>query len=212
MIARIIGDVHGKIDGYFDVLDDLYSSYEDEDLRSLQIGDMGFEEEYRARFRYMNQSEEYDTDEHVFFGGNHDNYDTIGWAEALGDFGRVPFISSSFFVRGAQSIDKDMRTEGHDYWSEEELSWKRSNEAVNEYIKLEPDYVFSHDCPGSVAGELFPSKDLVNSHTNNLLSEMFSQHKPRRWIFGHWHSDQTEVISGTEFTCLGELSYIDLEF
>lgn len=211
MVVRVIGDVHCKINEYFDVLDDLRASYDDADLRSIQIGDMGFEREYRQRLRYLENNDRYDADSHVFFGGNHDDYDAIEWADALGDFGSVPWLSDGFFVRGARSIDENQRLEGHDYWDDEELSWRLSNKAIEEYIKMEPRYMFSHDCPGSVAERMFEFGEDINSHTSNLFNEMFSQYKPQRWFFGHWHEDATEVVSGTEFTCLGELSYIDLK-
>jgi len=211
MVVRIIGDVHGKIGGYFDVLDDLYKSYDDDELRSVQIGDMGFEDEYRKRLRYMGSTEMYDPDHHVFFGGNHDDYDAIDWSGALGDFGPIPFVPDSFFVRGAYSIDEDMRVQGHDHWDREELSWKRSNAALEEYIKSEPRYMFSHDCPGSVAEQMFDFNEDINSHTSSLLDEMFSQYKPQRWFFGHWHENRTKTIRGTEFSCLEELSYIDMK-
>jgi hypothetical protein len=40
---------------------------------------------------------------------------------------------------------------------------------------------------------------------------MFSIHKPDLWIFGHWHCDADEVIDGTRFICLNELSYVDVD-
>jgi len=30
-------------------------------------------------------------------------------------------------------------------------------------------------------------------------------------IFGHWHSNADEVIDGTRFICLNELSYCDID-
>jgi len=210
MIVRVIGDVHCKIDRYLGVLDDLHGVYGGQDVGSVQIGDMGFEEGYKKRLRLMKDAG-YDPHRHVFFGGNHDDYDTIGEAFALGDFGDIPFVPNSFFIRGARSVDEDQRLHGHDHWDDEELSWKRSNETVNEYIKTEPRYVFSHDCPGSVASRMFDFGKKINSHTSSLLDELFSQHKPQRWFFGHWHEDVMETVSGTKFRCLGELSYFDLE-
>jgi hypothetical protein len=40
---------------------------------------------------------------------------------------------------------------------------------------------------------------------------MFIGHKPKLWIFGHWHVPFDEVIAGTRFICLPELAYIDID-
>lgn len=210
MIVRIIGDVHGKLGGYFDILDDLQSSVNR--IRSVQIGDMGFGEQYKQRSRRMNRGNKFDGSHHLFFGGNHDDYDAYDQAEgSLGDFGEIPFIPDSFFVRGAKSIDKDQRTVGHDWWREEELDWKRSNEAIERYLKMKPELMFSHDAPDSVAEKMF-REDNISSHTSKMLEEMFNGHQPDKWFFGHWHRDESLHIKGTQFLCLDELSYTDLEF
>lgn len=207
----IIGDVHGKIGGYFDLLDDFVESHDDDaELYSLQIGDFGFEDTYRQRANWFDRSQKYDIENHAFFGGNHDQYPIPDYAGALGHFGEVPFIEDSFFVRGARSIDRDGRTAGHDWWKEEELDWKQSREALEEYIRVEPKHVFSHDAPQSVPEQMFPGKENHSSNTGKLLEQMFQEHQPETWTFGHWHKTVSEKVNGTTFQCLGELETIEI--
>lgn len=40
---------------------------------------------------------------------------------------------------------------------------------------------------------------------------MFTAHKPKLWLFGHWHMPFDEVVSGTRFICLAELATIDVD-
>jgi len=205
----IIGDVHGKIGGYFDLLDD-FVKRRDEGY-SLQVGDFGFSDTYARRERWFEKSRRYDSENHVFFGGNHDDYDKYGEVKgALGDFGEVPFIPNSFFVRGAKSIDKEARTVGRDWWPEEELGWKQSRKAIEEYIKVEPSFVFTHEAPDIVTDQMFPTRETVSSNTGKLLSQMFREHQPDVWIFGHWHSSEEIDFEGTSFRCLDELETLEI--
>ena len=75
----------------------------------------------------------------------------------------------------------------------------------------------THDCPLSVSEELFIKRGKsfsggqYRTRTGTAFEEMFSIHKPKLWIFGHWHNNVDEVIDGTRFICLNELSYADID-
>ena len=210
----VIGDVHGKIGGYFDLLKDFTERYSRTgETYSLQLGDFGFSDTYMQREKRFERSGSLDSENHLFFGGNHDDYDHYyDTAGSLGDFGEVPFIPNSFFVRGAHSPDEKMRTAGHDWWPEEQLDWKRSKEVVDEYIKVKPDHVFTHDAPQSVAGRMFPEKENYNTHTGSLLDELFKAHQPKTWTFGHWHQTKSIEVKNTTFKCLGELETSESQY
>lgn len=36
---------------------------------------------------------------------------------------------------------------------------------------------------------------------------MLASHRPRKWIFGHWHTRFRRQIGDTEFRCLPELAW-----
>lgn len=205
---RLIGDVHGHYSQYIKIAQG--AKY------SIQVGDVGFD--YRPL-------EVLDPTYHKICLGNHDNYEKFGTSKflchtehMLGDFGvyTVPEFGDIFFVRGGNSIDKAYRHIGLDWWPDEELSKKQMDEALELYISLKPEFVISHECPGSLIVPAFGQKTwdgelLRPSMTAKLLDEMWSNHSPRRWVFGHHHKKWTETLNGTIFHCLPELGYIDLD-
>lgn len=206
-ILRLIGDVHGKYTKYIDL------ALEAEN--SIQLGDLGFD--------YGLVRSELDSKNHRVLGGNHDNYeeDVQGnfiWQPAhfLGDFGVHSVAGYDFFyLRGGNSIDKDYRDEGLDWWPKEEISYSDGLRALVFYEVLKPDYVITHECPISVidfvsGGKLFDGLPIRPSMTANLLEQMWEIHKPKFWYFGHHHKDWQSDLSGTKFQCLNELSYVDL--
>ena len=209
----VIGDVHGKTGGYFDLLEDFVTRYSrTENTYTLQLGDMGFTDTYQQIENRFERSDKLDSENHFFLGGNHDDYSEYGQMEnALGDFGEVPFVPGGFFVRGAKSLDKEARTMGADWWPQEELDWKQTKEAIDQYIKTEPRIVFSHDVPQNVADKMFPSKPNYVTNTGRLLQTMFGEHKPEKWFFGHWHRNKTYETPKTTFHCLKELGTKEID-
>ena len=83
---------------------------------------------------------------------------------------------------------------------------------------IKPRVMVTHDVPQSVAKHLFFSegRHLQNrpqfkTLTGSAFDEMLRIHKPDLWIFGHYHYDIDEVVDGTRFICLNELSYADVD-
>lgn len=204
---RIIGDVHGRLDEYKERLD--LCEY------SLQIGDMGFS--------YAGLSN-LDPSRHRFFGGNHDNYDTIAdCPNNLGDFGVwvVPKFGPIFWVRGGFSIDHMYRQKiaqqiggilfNKTWWEEEEMSVGRCNEALELYKAYRPKMLVSHECPVNIVQHVsdpnfvlnFGYKEsIIKTRTNQLLQAMTDFHPPKMHVFGHFHRDFDAYIDGKT----GELS------
>lgn len=198
---RIIGDVHGKYAKYLPIIKDT--------TESIQIGDFGFD--YRV-FKNINRN-------HRFFGGNHDNYTTIGNCKNnLGDFGIIPNHPEMFFVRGAFSVDKKWRTPGVDWWEEEELNDIQFNQCTQEYTLAKPEIVLTHECPYEISQlignpgvlKYFGLPEDLKTQTNQWLQRLFDIHRPKLWIFGHFHTSWNQKIKGTDFRCLAELEYINL--
>ena len=201
---RLIGDVHGNIKKY-------KSLAEKADF-SIQLGDLGFD--------YSSLGANFSPKIHKVLAGNHDNYEQrdgvfINQTEHfLGDYGvvQVPKIGDIFFVRGGRSIDASSRVLGVDYWPEEELSYIQSNNALELYKKIKPNFVISHECPESVINYIsnFESILVKPSFTAKLLQAMWEEHKPDVWFFGHYHKRLMKVIDNTEFNCLDELECCDI--
>ena len=198
---RLIGDAHGKIGDYLSIIRDVQMS--------IQLGDMSLD--YSAL----------PTTPHIFIGGNHDNYSVDhpcrrNWGMHDG----------WFLIRGAESTDKALRFERIDWWADEQLTPTQCELVIEEYERARPDYVASHDCP-QMALQQFGITG-KGSRTNQLLQALYDIHQPKRWIFGHHHTDMMlmydkgkcvmtsqQVFAGREgdytiFQCLNELSYIDI--
>lgn len=184
----IIGDVHGKINQYSDLL----KYYKGES--TIQVGDLGFKKHHEWHLKNL------DSYKHKVNFGNHDDYTFLNEKHSLGNFS---YKDDIFSIRGAFSIDKVYRIESIDWWSNEELSYGEMQEAIDAFIKQRPSIVISHDCPHSVREYLFKITD--KSITTNGLQTMFEIHQPNLWLFGHHHKSKEKVINGTKFICLAEL-------
>lgn len=101
------------------------------------------------------------------------------------------------FAGGADSIDKDMRTAGHDWFSAENITEKQFD-MIMSHERV--DIVISHTSPESfdVAGSEGKIKD-VNRIALDAVLEKYS---PDLWYFGHWHKAQSGKHKNTRWRCL----------
>jgi len=190
----IIGDVHGYVDEYHEIIKN--------HLKTIQIGDFGFQIEY-------DQIKPENYENHKILFGNHDFYPYINKEYSCGDwkfFDEYKLMT----IRGATSIDKNNRLEGWDYFREEEMNYLQQRKCLLEYKRYKPDIVISHDCPSSIRNKLFPFLDEYTS-TQKLLNECLYSHKPKLWIFGHYHRSIKIKIEDTNFICLNELETYTLK-
>lgn len=203
----LIGDVHRKWQEYTDLLE------HHQPERSIQLGDFGwgFEDQFSGDMQdKVEKLEAAMTNcgggDNKYIRGNHDN----PWECENHKF-CIPDASYDeetgiFYLGGALSIDKHLRTPGVDWWEDEELNFDRLFAAVDLYEKVKPRIVLTHDCPEDVVHKLFHFyKTDFPSRTRQALGSMWSLHKPELWVFGHWHSHRAVTIEGTHFVCLGEL-------
>lgn len=208
---RIIGDVHGKVYQYHDLIKDVDFS--------IQVGDFGF----MSRWEWLEDT--IDSRYHRVLRGNHDYYGKVyenhpnsltSISEGCKLFeyqDHEGHYRNIFSVRGAMSIDKNIRTLGLDYFEEEELNWEQSNNVIDYYQNLKDigdsiDIMISHDCPQFVRKQLFGIID--KSNTSMLLNTLYDINPPRLWLFGHHHKSKTLVHESTTFECLTELGYYDI--
>lgn len=209
---RLIGDVHGKWGAYKKIIRDCPHP-------SLQVGDMGvgFKRWDPVEERLVSSSNPpYDAmsaGDNRFIRGNHDSPD---------DCFRHPFWVPDgsfhhgiFCVGGAVSIDRAYRTEGIDWWADEELSLARLDQIVTDYSEKKPSVVVTHDCPESVAGQIMSTFNKTKiedgSRTRQALEVMLYRHRPKLWVFGHWHHSIRFAMGGCLFVCLAELEHVDVD-
>jgi hypothetical protein len=193
-----IGDVHGKINRFLPILEKYRTK------RVVQIGDMGvgFPGVVLPELRAW----------HKWFAGNHDNPEACsGHPNNLGRFGYVK-SDGYFFVSGAWSIDAGQRVPGVEWWANEELHQHEMDEAREAYLEAKPEVVATHDGPYSVITNLRASwpGPIRETRTSLFLDELLKLHRPKTWVFGHWHQSWQREIQGTRFVCLKELEAFDI--
>lgn len=141
----------------------------------------------------------------------------------MGNFGNwtIPEFGDVFHVRGAWSIDGNYRRRyNYSWFPREQLSSFECMKCMRTYQDIKPDVVLSHDAPLSFIPNMrlaywddFGSKAISNN-TNRLLQELLEIHRPKLWVFGHYHQKHDQVIDGTRFVCLNQCDkegwYIDL--
>lgn len=216
-LTRIIGDIHGETYYYMKhcLKQGLRHGTDYVPERSIQVGDFGIGFAGQYWHDEMNKWMK-DNPTHRFIRGNHDDPAICKTMAGYICDGTVE--NDVMYIGGAWSIDHMLRTEGVNWWRDEELSVEQFNTVFDTYKAAKPRVVITHDCPTQVAWDLFVSrKDSIASgvqiktRTGEALQAMWEVHQPELWVFGHWHYTRDITLSGTKFQCLGELDFIDVE-
>lgn len=204
----LIGDIHGK----FDDLRKICSI--NPDKLHIGIGDIGLG--FGPKIPELPQN-------FKFFRGNHDKPSVCkNHPQSLGDWGSI--TPEIFFVAGADSIDKKWRTEGVNWWHDEELSDEDLQKVMNAYLEAKPRILLSHEAPFSICELLKAANEFKHgekdpygfgpvrgTRTAFKLNEMLSQHLPECVIFGHWHVNlQIKPRNNATFICLDELNTLEI--
>ena len=205
---KFIGDVHGKYKQYERIISECENS--------IQVGDMGVG--FRRANPIYGQSEflpnpsyhKMVKGNHRFIRGNHDNPEVCMKHTQYIPDGHTE--DGMMFIGGALSIDRAWRTEGIDYWADEELTQGDFYWMMDVYKEYKPRIMITHECPDVIADLLLHNRTKFKdgSITRQAFDGMFEEYKPEIWIFGHWHISFDQVILGTRFICLNELETIDI--
>jgi len=198
-MLTLIGDVHGLFIEYGELLEETRGV-------SAQLGDMGLGFGRDHLFPVNRDA--------YFIRGNHDDPSVCrsyeGYLGEWGVFDKVDLGKSVFFVSGAWSIDREFRTEGRDWWRDEELGYMEFERACSTYADTEPDIVLSHDCPVKAFENMAAGVRPVNTRTGSALQHMFDSHRPELWVFAHHHVSMAFDLDGTHFVALGELETYEI--
>lgn len=186
----ILGDVHGNILRCQDV------ALKNPNASIIQLGDLGVGFIPREIIERL-------PDNFSFFPGNHDNRKlAITMRNCLGHYGhflnrRGCGIGDIFFVSGADSKDKAVRTEGINWWPDEELTYSQGQNCIDDWAGSEAEVIISHDCPQVIAENYFLIYD--RSRTRQILNTMIETRKPKLVVFGHHHRAFHVVHNGIEY-------------
>lgn len=209
MKVRYVGDIHGDYVAHLRAVRDTEAS--------VQVGDWGFGFGTRGDADFVDMLLDDEPGNHRMIRGNHDDLNEAlkskhfikdGTVEQIGDY-------KVMYVGGALSIDRMWRTEGLDYWSNEELSQSELGEMINIYAKEKPDVMVCHECPESIPYFIKPDEYNPNqwpSRTRWAFEHMHTFHAPKLWIFGHWHAKLDLTHQGTRFILLHINQAIDVDY
>ena len=143
----------------------------------------------------------------LFIDGNHENFEmlynlpTVDFGGSIAhkvDDGIYHLIrgevynidGKKFFVfGGASSHDKELRTEGKNWWKDEMPNEQEYSNAEKNLKKNNSkfDYVITHAAPTSIQVEIAPIYEI------NKLTEFLEKIRNgvvcKKWFFGHYHKD-----------------------
>lgn len=106
------------------------------------------------------------------------------------------------FMGGADSIDKQYRQIGIDWFPEEVITQKDLDDLPN--IKV--DIFITHTCPREVLYEMLKyDTRKIDDPSNYALSELWKHYKPDLWCWGHWHRYSEGVMMGTKWYALSAI-------
>jgi hypothetical protein len=208
---HLIGDIHGAAYSYEMAVKSKSNT--------IQIGDFGLGfypcygmDDAPAAYRGDKQLNKIlNSGNHYFIRGNHDNpkvcRDNPRWIPD----GHIH--ENMMFIGGAWSIDRGGRTQGLDWWSDEELSMSAFYDMMDIYEKAKPEIMITHDAPTIVASKLWKIGFGYHapSRTNQALDSMFAMHKPKQWFFGHHHMHDQRTVDGCDFRCININEVVELK-
>jgi len=102
------------------------------------------------------------------------------------------------FMGGGDSIDKNARTIGIDWFPQEVIRQKDLDNLPD--IKI--DIVISHTCPLELVDTMIQGRYKSVEPSNHALSVVFEKYKPDLWYYGHWHFFKETTLRNTKFTAL----------
>lgn len=217
---RIIGDVHGKYYEYYNIAKNVEYSF--------QLGDFGFSNAWDA----LSYSD-LDHAKHKVGQGNHDPHDIVhNYKHFAGRYGPVEIGGTkAYWIGGALSIDLVYRVahwlqanrdpSQKTWWAEEQLCLEEMGECREQWSIIKPELVISHTAPSAIIN-LFANNRPGNilDHfgwgydyqdvTSQFLTSLWDIHRPKLWVFGHFHLSYDATVRDTRFKCLAKLEHFDL--
>lgn len=124
-----------------------------------------------------------------------------------GEMLRLPDGRNILFMGGAESIDKDLRTFGRD-WFPEEIITQADVYDLPSPEEVGVDIVISHTCPREFHREIFNVENSVRTRAKFedpsmlALSYILHNFRPGLWFFGHFHLYKSGVFNNTRWFCL----------
>jgi Icc-related predicted phosphoesterase len=108
------------------------------------------------------------------------------------------------FMGGADSIDKESRWIGVDWFPEEVITQKD----LYDLPQVNVDIFVTHTCPAELVNEMLKYNSFKYGDPSPMaLSELWRIYKPKLWFFGHWHIYKEMDLFGTKCYALGSCTW-----
>ena len=223
-VVYICGDVHGNFVDFSQKLHLLKMQHPLKHIYVFVCGDFGHWPKYDFGTLVV------PNDVAVYFcPGNHEDWDDLDEIAGMTNFGKtfklanpcyegdvyfcdfgcvITVLGKSFmFCGGADSIDKAFRKEGVS-WFPQEVITEADMEKLPRFTDV--DIVISHTCPTELASKIKQCVNTfrgekVNDPSNDKLSKILRDYKPKQWFFGHWHVPFTADVNDCKFLCLSDI-------
>jgi len=217
MKTLIVGDIHGE----WRHLNTLINHKKPDII--LQVGDFGWWPHFHnkkgllprdKRFNQFGIKNKQNKLTKIFWiPGNHENWDDLNCISqdepyeiqegiSYCPFGTVIEINDTTILMcgGAESTDKQQRTEGVDWWRSEIITQKEMDNLPDYKI----DIVLSHTIPRSFFKEAKWNwyTERVNDPSTFALDLILEKYKPKRWYSGHFHTFLQKKIKDCYWTSL----------
>lgn len=207
----LVGDTHGV----FGPLNTLINQQRPDII--VQLGDLGYwPNVWPERLETINTQGA----DLLFCDGNHEDLESlyskhpktkdesvqlakhIYWIPR-GTIINLPVLGTTLFFGGANSIDKDWRTPGYD-WFSNELPTYGDIDTYDYFRKL---YAEHNQKVKTVVSHTAPNKFDFMKHfhgaeedpTTQFLNKILEETKPENWYFGHWHGHFTGTCENTKY-------------
>jgi len=132
-------------------------------------------------------------------GKIHEMYENVFFC-SRGSKLTLPDGRTILFAGGANSIDKNERTRGHD-WFPGEMIISKDIDKMLDAGKV--DIVISHTCPSSFLYFLGKRNTLkLNDPSCVALEYVLDRCRPDLWFFGHWHLTKDGYDKGCRWNCM----------
>jgi len=182
---------------------------------SIQLGDLCVVE-YKHRFSF-NKESVFGTGKRFFIDGNHDRFpvlkpDLMELQEVATNLVYIPrghVSGKTLFIGGGDSIDKDIRTPGCDWFPEEGLGPQQFNRIMDINQKIE--VIVSHDCPERIVPWIRSRINPGCSHFRLGLNHIFEKFHPDLWIFAHHHKPFDQTLHGCRFVCVNTARFVKFD-
>ena len=175
---------------------------------SIQLGDLSVIG-YKYIFKFNQEfQEKFGKGNRYFIDGNHDHFPDLNpdlmelqeVAEGLVYIPRGYVSGKTLFIGGGDSIDKDIRTPGIDWFPEESMNPRQFGRITD--INRDIEVIVSHDCPSRVVPWIKSYINPGNSHFRSGLDNIFEKFRPDLWIFAHHHKMFDKTINRCRFMCV----------